>query len=159
MQAANDGFVGFSKWDFYHAQYDFGYQDHSLIGYLFDPAPGQDRWPLRPAYSMEWLMANTTGQHWQVLGINGSSGAKLVTPFRSPNGDLTIFALSTDQQNASFTIGDLPRGTELNVLIWNADGAGKVTNVGKVNAGGTGTVTVQAPGGSMIALTTMRSTG
>lgn len=159
MLGANDGFTGFSKWDFYHAQYDFGYQDYSLIGYLFNPAPGQDPWPLRPAYYMEWLMANSTGQHWQVLGVNGSSGAKLISPFRSPSGDLTLFALSTDQSAASFTIGNLPRGTELNVLAWNADGSGQVSNLGTVNASGTGTVTVNAPGGSMLALTTLQATG
>jgi hypothetical protein len=158
MQAANDGFIGFSKWDFYHAQYDFGYQDHSLIGYLFNPAPGQDRWPLRPAYYMEWLMANTTGQHWQVNGIDGSSAAKLVTPFRSPQGDLTVFALSTDQAAASFTIGNLPRGAEFNVFVWNADGTGQVSAIGKVNASGTGTVSVNAPAGSMVALTTLHDT-
>src|SRR5690348_2538854 len=86
MQSVNDGFVGMSKWDFYRAQYDFSYQDYSLIGYLFNVAPGQDRWPLRPAYNMEWLMANTTGQHWQVLGQSGGSGAKLITPVRGPDG-------------------------------------------------------------------------
>lgn len=157
--AAGDGFVGFSKWDFYRAQYDFGYQDHSLIGYLFDPAPGQDRWPVRPAYYMEWLMANTTGQHWQVLGAQGTSGAKLIAPFRGPSGDLTLFALSSDQAEASFSIGNLPRGTEFHVLQWNADGAGDVSNAGAVNSGGSGTVTVHAPAGSLVALTTLPSTG
>jgi hypothetical protein len=161
MVGANDGVVGFSKWDFYRAQYDFGYQDHSLIGYVFDPATGQDRWPLRPAYYMEWLMANTTGQHWQVLGVNGTSESnpKIVTPFRSPSGDLTLFALSTDKAAADFTIGNLPRGTEFNVLTWNADGSGTISNTGTVNTGGSGSVTIHAPGTSMVALTTMRATG
>ena len=160
MVGANDGVVGFSKWDFYHAQYDFGYQDHSLIGYVFgDLAPGQDRWPLRPAYYMEWLMANTTGQHWQVIGTSGTSGAKLITPFRSPNGDLTVFAMSTDQSAADITIGNLARGAQFNVLIWNADGSGTVSNAGTVNAGGNGTVTVHTPASSMVALTTLPATG
>lgn len=156
---AEDGFTGFSKWDFYRAQYDFGFQDHSLIGYLFDPASGQDRWPLRPAYYMEWLMANTTGQHWRVLGLQGTSGAKLVAPFRSPSGDQTVFALSSDQNDATFTIGNLPRGTEFNVLLWNADGAGGVSSAGTVNSEANGVVTVHPPGGSMVALTTLPSTG
>jgi hypothetical protein len=157
--AAQDGFIGLAKWDMYRAQYDFGYQDHSLIGYVFDPQPGQDRWPLRPAYYMEWLMANTTGQHWQVLGQQGTSGAKLVAPFRSPGGDLTLFALSSDQSETSFTIGNLPRGAEFNVLVWNADGAGDVSEVGTVNSGGSGIVNVRAPAGSLLALTTVPSTG
>jgi len=157
--AAEDGFGGFSKWDFYRAQYDFGFQDHSLIGYVFDPAPGQDRWPLRPAYYMEWLMANTTGQHWQVLGLQGTSGAKLIAPFRSPSGDQTLFALSSDQSDATFTIGNLPRGTEFNVLLWNGDGAGDVSTAGTVNSEGNGVITVHAAGGSMVALTTLPSTG
>lgn len=157
--AAQDGFIGFSKWDMYRAQYDFGFQDYSLIGYVFNPADGQDQWPVRPSYYMEWLMANTTGQHWQVLGQQGTSGAKLMAPFRSPSGDLTLFALSTDQAEASFTIGNLPRGTEFNVLLWNADGAGDVSEAGSVNSGGNGTVNVHAPAGSMIALTTVPSTG
>jgi hypothetical protein len=155
MVSLNDGFIGMSKWDLYRAQYDFSYQDHSLIGYLFNPAPGQDRWPLRPAYYMEWLMANTTGQHWQVLGQSGSSGADLVTPFRGPNGELTLFAMKTDETAGPITIGDLPRGTEFHVLVWNGDGAGKVTDGGQLNAAGTGTVTVNVPAGGMVALTTM----
>ena len=156
---AEDGFIGFSKWDMYRAQYDFGYQDHSLIGYVFNPDPGQDRWPLRPSYYMEWLMANTTGEHWQVLGQQGTSGAKLIVPFRSPVGDLTLFVLSTDQAEASFTIGDLPRGADFNVLLWNADGAGDISNAGTVNSGSSGAVTVHAPAGSLVALTTLPSTG
>ena len=167
MLSANDGFVGFSKWDMYQAEYDFTYQDHNLIGYVFgDLAPGQDRWPLRPAYYMEWLMSNTTGQHWQVLGASGSSANKLITPFRSPAGDLTVFAINPpdwqtyDQfQSSTVTVGNLPRATELNVLVWNADGSGKVTNAGTVNSGGTGTVTVNVPAQSMVALTTVKAVG
>jgi hypothetical protein len=155
MLSLNKGFIGLSKWDFYRAQYDFTYQDHSLIGYLFNPAAGEDRWPLRPAYYMEWLMANTTGQHWQVLGYTGASGAKLITPFRGPSGDLTLFALSTDQAAASFSVGDLPANTQFRVLIWNAAGNGKVTSAASVNSGPTGTVSVDAPAGSLIALTTV----
>jgi len=155
MLSVNDGFTGMSKWDFFRAQYDFTYQDYSLIGYLFNPAPGQDRWPLRPSYYMEWLMANTTGQHWQVLGYSGTSGTKLITPFRSPTGALTLFALSSDQATGSVSIGNLPRGTEFRVLLWNADGTGKVTDGGRVNAEGNGTVTVSMPAGGMVALTTL----
>lgn len=157
MASVNDGFVGMSKWDLYRAQYDFGYQDFSLIGYRFNPASDQDRWPLRPAYYMEWLMANTTGQHWQVLAQNGSSGAKLITPFRSPDGELTLFAMSTNEVAGSITIGDLPRGTEFQILVWNNDGSGKVTNGGRVNAGGNGAVAVSVPAEGMVALTTVRT--
>jgi hypothetical protein len=155
MASVNDGFIGMSKWDFFRAQYDFSYQDHSLIGYLFNPTPDQDRWPLRPAYYMEWLMANTTGQHWQVLGQSGASGAKLITPFRGPNGALTLFVMSTDGSASPVTIGDLPRGTEFKVLVWNADGSGKVTDGGTVNAAGSGSVTVHTPAQGMVALTTV----
>jgi hypothetical protein len=154
MEGVNDGFIGFSKWDFYRAQYDFGYQDYSLIGYLFDPEPGQDQWPLRPSYYMEWLMANTTGQHWQVLGYTGTSGAKLITPFRSPTGELTLFAMSTDQAATSVSIGDLPAGAEFRELVWNADGSGKVTESERANTGFSGTITVSIPAGSLVVLTT-----
>ena len=154
LQALRDGFIGFSKWDFYRAQYDFGYQDHSLIGYLFNPAEGQDRWPLRPTYNMEWLMAHTTGHHWQAFDLRGSSGAKLVAALRSPSGSLTVMAMSTDEAAASFTVGDLPANTMFNVLIWNADGSGRVTAGAGVNSGATGTVSVSAPADSVVALTT-----
>ena len=157
MLSVNDGFVGMSKWDFYRAQYDFTYQDHSLIGYLFNAAPGQDRWPLRPSYNMEWLMANTTGQHWQVLGQSGSSAARLITPFRGPHGELTIFAMSTDQAAGTVTIGDLPRDTEFRVLIWNGNGDGKVAEGAPICSGGSGTVSVSTPAGGMVALTTLRT--
>jgi hypothetical protein len=104
MLSVNKGFTGLSKWDFYRAQYDFTYQDHSLIGYLFNPTTGEDRWPFPPAYYMEWLMANTTGQHWQILGYNGASGAKLISPFRGSSGDLTVFAMSADQAAAGSVV-------------------------------------------------------
>lgn len=158
MVSVNDGFIGMSKWDFYRAQYDFSYQDYSLIGYVFNPAAGQDRWPLRPSYYMEWLMANTTGQHWQVMGQSGSSGAKLITPFRGPEGELTLFAMSTDETASTVTIGDLPRDTEFHVLVWNADNSGNVTDGGQINTGGNGIVTVNAPAGGMVALTTAQTT-
>lgn len=157
MQAVNLGFTGLAKWDAYRAQYDFTYQDYSLIGYLFDPAPGQDRWPLRPAYYMQWLMANTTGEGWQVLGYNNSdtTGLKLITPFRGPNGEWTVFALNRDGTAGTFSIGSLPANTEFKVLVWNGDGAGKVAEAGTVNSGAGGAVTVEVPAGSMVALTTV----
>jgi hypothetical protein len=155
MLSVNDGFTGMSKWDMYRAQYDFGYQDHSLIGYVFNPASGEDQWPLRPSYGMEWLMANTTGQHWRVVGYTGMSTVKVVTPFLSPTGDLTIFALSSDQAASSVSVGNLPVGTEFRMLVWNADGSGKVSDGGRVNTGGTGTLTVPVPAGSLVALTSM----
>lgn len=157
MQAVNLGFTGLAKWDAYRAQYDFTYQDYSLIGYLFDPAPGQDRWPLRPAYYMQWLMANTTGEGWQVLGYNNSdtTGLKLITPFRGPNGEWTVFALNRDGTAGTFSIGSLPANTEFKVLVWNGDGAGRVAEAGTVNSGAGGGVTVEVPAGSMVALTTV----
>jgi hypothetical protein len=99
-------------------------------------------------------MANTTGQHWQVLGYSGTSGAKLITPLRSPAGELTLFAMSTDQEATTVSIGDLPAGVEFRQLVWNADGSGKVTESGTVNAGPSGTITVSVPAGSFVALTT-----
>ena len=155
MESVNDGFIGFSKWDFYRAQYDFGYQDYSLIGYLFNPAPGQDRWPLRPSYYMEWMMANTTGQHWEALGYNGASGNKMITPVTDPSGDVTVFAMSTDGAAASFTVGDLPANENFHELVWNADGSGTITTAPDINSGAAGAVVVNAPAGSVVALTTV----
>jgi hypothetical protein len=155
MLAVNQGFTGMSKWDAYRAQYDFTYQNYSLIGYRFNPEPGEDRWPLRPAYYMQWLMGNTTGKDWKVLGNSGTAGAKLITPFRSPSGDWTVFALNRDSAPASFSIGGLPANTAFQVLIWNSNGEGKVTKGSTVNSGATGSVTVDAPAGSFLVLTTV----
>jgi hypothetical protein len=157
MEAVNGGFAGLSKWDFYRAQYDFSYQDFSLIGYLFNPQEGQDQWPLRPAYYMEWLMAHTAGQHSQVLGQHGSAGTLLFTPFRSPSGDLTLFGLNSEYpaaSAASISVGDLPANTTFNVLVWNSDGSGKVTSLGTVNSGPNGFVSFSAPVQGLTALTT-----
>ena len=154
MEAANGGFVGLSKWDFYHAQYDFGYQDFSLIGYSFDPTV-QDPWQLRPAYYMEWLMAHTAEQHSQVLGQHGSAGTLLITPFRSPSGDLTLFGLNSEypSQAANISVGDLPANTTFNVLVWNSDGSGKITNIGTVNSGLNGFVSFSVPAQGLTVLT------
>jgi hypothetical protein len=81
----------------------------------------------------------------------------LITPFRSPDGELTLFAMSTNEVAGSVTIGDLPRGTEFQILVWNNDGSGKVTNGGRMNAGGNGAVTVSVPAEGMVALTTVRT--
>lgn len=158
MQAADYGFIGFSKWDFYRAQYDFSYQDHSLIGYLDhcqNPPPTADLWPLRPAYYMEWLMAHTTGQGWNVLGYHGSSGAKLIAPFRSPLHALTVFATNTNAQAAPISVGDLPTNTTFDVLVWNANGSGKVTSGGTINSGQAGAVSINLPIQGVVALTTV----
>jgi hypothetical protein len=155
MLSVNDGFTGMSKWDMFRAQYDFGYQDYSLIGYVFNPASGEDQWPLRPSYGIEWLMANTSGQHWRVVGYSGTSTVKVITPLLSPTGDFTIFALSSDQAASSVSLGNLPAGTEFRMLVWNADGLGKVSDGGRVNTEGTGTLTVSVPAGSLVALTSM----
>jgi hypothetical protein len=155
MVSLNDGFVGLSKWDMYQAQYDFGYQDYSLIGYLFNPEPGQDRWSLRPSYFMQWLMANTTGQHWKVLGYSGTSGAKLITPFAGPWGARTLFAMSTDGSAATVTVGNLRPGQQFHVFVWNGDGSGQVSDGGWINAGSTGVVSIQTPAGGFVALTTV----
>jgi hypothetical protein len=155
MQAANMGFSGFSKWDMYRAQYDFGYQDHSLIGYVFEPEPGEDRWPLRPAYYMTWLMSNAAGQGSQVLGQEGAAGTKMITPFRSASGDYTVFALNTDDSaGATFHIGNLPADTEFHIIIWNADGSGKLSAAGSINSGAAGAVAAEVPAGAMAAITT-----
>lgn len=156
MEAANDGFVGLSKWDFYHAQYDFGYQDFSLIGYIFDSSL-TNPWTLRPAYYMEWLMAHTAGQHWQVLGQHGSANTLLMTPFRSPSGDLTLFGLNSEYPAttaATISVGDLPANTTFNVLAWNSGGSGKITSLGTVNSGPNGFVSFTAPVEGLTALTT-----
>jgi Tol biopolymer transport system component len=104
---------------------------------------------------MQWLMGNTTGKDWQVLGNSGIAGAKLITPFRSPSGDWTVFALSRDSAPASFSISGLPANTAFQVLIWNSNGEGKVTKGSTVNSGATGSVTVDAPAGSFLVLTTV----
>jgi hypothetical protein len=44
------------------------------------------------------------------------------------------------------------------VLVWNGNGSGTVTDGGRINAGGTGTVTVHVPAGSFVVLTTLPAT-
>lgn len=157
MDAANHGFVTTVKWDAYRAQYDFGYQDHSLIGYRFDPAPGEDRWPLRPAYHMQRLMASVTGAGWHVLGYRGQSGGKLITPFRGPAGETTVFGLNSDGAATTFSIGGLPPETTVNFLIWNSNGSGMLANAGVMQTGRGGAVAVAAPVQSLVAVTTVNA--
>ncbi len=157
LEAVNDGEVGLSKWDFYHAQYDFTYQDHSLIGYNFDTPQGEDPWTLRPAYYMEWLMDHTTAQGWQVLGFHGSSGKKMISYFHGPQGALTVFGLNYDYgatAPASIIVGDLPPNTLFNVWLYNANGQSKVSSGGTVNSGPYGFVDVDAPNRGMVAVST-----
>jgi hypothetical protein len=158
LQAVNTGFSGLAKWDLYRAQYDFSYQDHSTIGYLFDPEPGQERWPLRPVYYVVWLMANATGPGWRALGVDRAAGgpeANLITAFAGPSGEQTLFALSTDSASASFSIGNLPRRTEFDVRVWNGAGDGAIASAGRVSSTESGVLAVDAPAQSMVCLTTV----
>jgi hypothetical protein len=153
--ASRLGYPGTITWDAFNAKYDSGTQDFSCIG----PAPGFE---LRPCYYLLRLFTATTEPGWRVLGVPGDSGGKLLTAYSGPAGQLTIVGLDRGGAllNAmlgdpvTYTVGGLPPMTTFHLVLWNVDGAGKLTNGPLVTTDALGVATLIAPQTAVWALTT-----
>jgi hypothetical protein len=140
IQAAQTGFAGMSKWDCYWGMYDLDQQAFYAIG---PPAPvgaGEVlKWPVYPMYYLLWLFSHTTEVGWNVVAVDPTAQAPASTThlaaFAGPNAGLTVIGLDergsaindVSDETVSYTIGGLPAGT-FNLILWNANGDGKLTS-------------------------------
>jgi hypothetical protein len=156
--SARLGYLGTIKWDSYFGKYDNGTQAYFMIG---GPLNG---WPLYPIYHVVHLWTQTVRPTWQVLGLDGESGTKLLTAYSSPSGgDLTLIGLDTagaqlnvaSPTQVSYSVGGLPPSTAFTLLLWNRDGNGQITAAGTIVSDAAGVATMSAPLQSVFALTTL----
>ena len=154
--AARLGYAGTVKWDGYFGKYDRGTQDYSLIG---PPAQG---WPLRPVYNVTRLFTLTTRLGWNVPGIDGASGTKLVAAYTGPRKQTTVIGLDTSGATlatpsttvVSYAVGGLPRNTSFQLYVWNQDGSGTIAPPTVVRSDAAGMLQISAPQQSVFAVTT-----
>jgi len=154
--SARLGYLGTSKWDSYFGKYDNGTQAYFMIG---SPLNG---WPLYPIYQVVHLWTMTVKPAWQVVGLDGEAGTKLLAAYSSTTGDLTLIGLDTAgaQLNTasptqdSYSIGGLPPSTPFKLVIWNQNGDGQNTTAGTIVSDAAGVATLTAPLQSVFALTT-----
>src|SRR5919201_3253144 len=145
--AARLGYSGTVKWDGYFGKSDRGTQDYSLIG------PPTQGWPLRPVYNATRLFTLTTKPGWKVVGIDGSSGTKLVAGYTGPKARTTVVGLDTSGASlatasttvVSYAVGGLPRGTSFQLYVWNQDGSGTIAAPAVVQSDAAGMLQIAAP--------------
>jgi hypothetical protein len=156
--ASRLGYPASVSWDAFNAQYDSGTQDFSCIG----PAP---TFQLRPCYWLLRLFTATTQPGWNVLGVPGASGGRLVTAYAGPMGQYTVIGLDRGgaQMNdasgslVSYAVGGLPAGTTFRLVLWNADGTGVLSNGAAVTTDSSGTARFAVPLQAVFALTNASS--
>jgi hypothetical protein len=154
--SARLGYLGTIKWDSYFGKYDNGTQAFYMIG---SPVDG---WPLYPIYHAVRLWTMTVKPTWQVVGLEGDSGTKLLTAYSSKSGELTVIGLDREgaslnvasDTQVSYSIGGLPPSTSFRLVIWNGDGDGRHASAGTIVSDTAGVATVAAPLHSVFALTT-----
>jgi hypothetical protein len=155
--AAKLGYFAAVKWDAYFARYDNLPQAYTMIG-----GP-QDGWPLRPSYHLTRLLTSTTRPGWRIVGVDGSSGSKLVVGYAGPAGQLTAVGLDTAgaTQNgiattfSTYDVGGFAPRARLSLVRWNADGTGTVAKPIRLQANAAGTVHLGVPLQAVFALTTL----
>ena len=155
--SARLGYHGTSNWDSYFGKYDNGSQAYWMIG------RPQDGWPLLPVYHVLRLWTSTVKPGWSVLGVNGSSGSKLVTAYAGPQGQLTLIGLDTagaqlngaSDTQVTYRLAGLEPGTQFRLLVWNRNGDGRTVAADPVVVDAHGVATVTAPLQSVFALTTL----
>lgn len=155
--SAKLGYSAAVKWDAYFARYDTAPQAYTMIG-----GP-QEGWPLRPSYHLTRLLTATTRPGWRVVGVDGSSGSKLVVGYGGRAGQLTVVGLDTAGASlnapastfSTYVVGGLAPGARLSLALWNADGTGTVGKPIHLTANDAGVVHLGIPLQAVFALTTL----
>lgn len=162
LVAAQKGYVGTAKWDCYWGTYDSAQQSWFAIG---KPAPltAEGVWPVFPMYYLLWLFAHAADRGWHRVELTNKSrlpSSELVA-FGS-DSDLTILGLDSRGKTTSgiaktspATVSYTIKGTQkanLNLIVWNRAGDGKLTK-GAVTVKD-GAATFSVPLQAVFALTT-----
>jgi hypothetical protein len=155
--ASKLGYYGTIKWDAYFAKYDRGTQVYYMIG-----SP-QEGWPLRPAYHLTRLLTRAVPAGWKVVGLDGASGTQLLAGYTGPNGGVAIIGLDTagaqlnglSPTQVAYNVGGVPPNTAFQLLVWNADGSGRLAPATTVRSDAAGVLNLSVPLHAVFAVTTV----
>jgi hypothetical protein len=149
LVAARLGYVATVKWDAYAAKYDNGSQNYAMIS-----APKAGAWPLTPVYHLTRMLTHAVRPGWHGVDVSGQQAGVLVAGY-ALDREAAVLLMSTQGKAMTTTIGGLPAGRTLHVLVWNRDGAGEFVEEKTLTTEDRCTATVSAPAGSVVALTTL----
>jgi hypothetical protein len=155
VSSARLGYPGTVIWDLLPGKYNPSYvEDWSLLG----PAP--DFQP-RPGYFLLRLFTATTEPGWRIVGVDGNSGAKLLTAYDGAGGTTVVGLDSADNQFVAssgqptgYTVSGLPSLTTFKLVVWNRDGNGRLTSDQEVVTNDLGIARLSVPQHAVWALTT-----
>src|SRR6476659_5499992 len=156
--AARDGYVGTTKWDSYFGKYDSGTQAYFMLG-----APQNSIWPVYPVYNDVKLWTMSVKPGWKVVGLDGTSGSKLLAGYAGPAGELSVLGLDTSGaqlntlsgETRTYSIGGLPALATFHLALWNEQGDGRNAVDGDVVVDPAGVATITVPLHAVFSLTTM----
>jgi hypothetical protein len=171
--ASQLGYSGTAKWDAYWGKYDSSYNaSHYLIG------PPEEGWPLFPSYHALRMLLQTTEPGWTVLGVApweeddwklsvdhaaNDQAEKEVVAYAGPTKELTLIGLDThgrglngvSSETPAYSFGGLPPNTNLNLVLWNANGNGENSFARTVATNAAGVARFEVPLHAAFALTTV----
>jgi hypothetical protein len=156
--SAREGYLGTTKWDSYFGKYDNGTQAYFMLG-----APQNNLWPVYPVYNDVRLWTMSVKPGWKVVGLDGTSGSKLLAGYAGPAGELTVLGLDTSgaqlntlsSETRTYSIGGLPAFAVLHLAVWNEHGDGQNAVDGDVVVDPAGVATISVPLNAVFSLTTM----
>ena len=156
--SAREGYLGTTKWDSYFGKYDNGTQAYFMLG-----APQNNLWPVYPVYNDVRLWTMSVKPGWKVVGLDGTSGSKLLASYAGPAGELTVLGLDTSgaqlntlsSETRTYSIGGLPAFAVLDLAVWNEHGDGQNAVDGDVVVDPAGVATISVPLNAVFSLTTM----
>jgi hypothetical protein len=146
MEAINRGYCAAVQWDMVDVFYDRPRMRYGLIG---EPDAG---WPLKPGYFLMELFTHATEPGWQTMKVTGSADKRVVAAMKGPKGEWSVFALNRDNQPLPITLNGLPSNTTFDVVCWNANGDGKLSNGTRQVTDATGRIAIGIAKESLISL-------
>ena len=152
INGLNLGYVGFSRWDCYMAQYDKGTQYYSCIG------SGTDGYPLYPLYYMTYLFTHTSKPGWQVVsstsGSANNSAIVAAVMTNSNASEQTVYAINMYPDTVNYTVGGLIPNREYTLCSFNSNGKGLLEK-SSATASAAGVIRDTAMPKSLMAITTL----
>ena len=171
IAAAQQGFVGTSKWDLYWGKYDFTTPPNQSY-WMMEPL-ADDSWRVFPSYHALKLLLATTERGWQIVRVLPwelddfdplvrDQPEKELTAYVGPD-DFTVVGLDSrgrllntaSSETVSYSIGGLLPSTTHNLAIWNAAGDGTTSAATQVATSAAGVARFEVPLHAAFALTTV----
>ena len=109
----------------------------------------------KPAYFVTQLFTSAIGAGWRPVQSQGSASGESIATFREPNGLGTAAVVAnSNPTEQELAVGGFKPGTEVQLLVWNKTGTGKLASFRAV-ADANGRVQLQVPPGGVASASTI----